>query len=576
MESLPITENPLPTPIALSRLSVQLEEVAQIPNSGSGNNLAARLNQLVDAPDGSDRLFVNDMRGTLYLIDNGVVSPYLDLKSQVGTGFRDNTSQQGFSYFAFHPDFANNGIFYTINSENKNTGTPDFPVTKPIINRNGNIIASSHHEVVREWTATDPTADIFSGTVREVLRVEQPYPDHNMGEIAFNPNVEPGDPDYGLLYMGVADGGSDGFPVSNTDPLDNGQDLNVPLGKILRIDPLGNNGTNGQYGIPADNPFVEDGNPNTLGEIWAYGVRNPQRISWDTRGEGKMLFVDIGQAFIEEINLGIPGANYGWGNREGTFVIEDTDENVLFELPANDADFGYTYPVAQYDHDRPADAVGFYGFAIAGGFVYRGAAIPALRGQYVFGDFGNDGRFFHGPVNQLVNGSQGTLQELRLYDGNVQESFLDILGLPRSDVRFGVDATGEIYVTSKSDGKVRKLVASPETNRDDVLQGNASNNLIRGLAGNDVIRGNDGEDTLYGQAGDDNLNGGPQNDKLQGDAGNDQLFGAAGDDQLNGGSGDDSLSGGGNADTLSGNDGDDQLIGDGGSDRCGEAMGQIP
>ncbi|MGL5081156.1 MAG: PQQ-dependent sugar dehydrogenase [Microcoleaceae cyanobacterium] len=573
MPSLPITNNPIPTPIALSNLSVQLEEIAQIPNSGSGSSPAARLNQITDAPDGSDRLFVNDMRGKLYVIDNGTISSYLNLKSQVGSGFLSNTNQQGFSYFTFHPDFANNGIFYTINSESKTTGTPDFPVTKPIFDRNGNIIASSHHEVVREWTATNPSANLFAGTVREIMRVEQPYGDHNMGELAFNPNAEPGDADYGMLYLAVADGGSDGFPVSNTDPLDNGQDLNVPLGKILRIDPLGNNSASGEYGIPADNPFATDGDPNTLGEVWAYGLRNSHRFSWDTGGEGKMLIVDVGQAFIEEVNLGVPGANYGWGEREGTFVIEENNENALFELPPNDADFGYTYPVAQYDHDLPPETSGFFGFAIAGGFVYRGTAIPQLRGQYVFADFANDGRFFHVPVNELVEGSQATLRELRLYDGNLQGSFLDFLGFPRSDVRFGVDAAGEIYVTSKQDGTVRKLVPTPETDNNDTLQGNTDHNLMRGLAGNDSIRGGDGNDTLQGQAGNDTLSGENHNDTVYGQDGNDRLSGNAGNDRLDGGTGNDFLWGGTGNDTVNGNDGNDRVLGDTGNDQLAGGNG---
>jgi glucose/arabinose dehydrogenase len=276
--------------------------------------------------------------------------------------------------------------------------------------------------------------------------------------LGFNPNAQPGDDDYGLLYIAVADGGSDGFPVSDTDPLDNGQDLGTPLGKILRIDPLGNNSTNSQYGIPNDNPFVGDKDPKTLGEIWAYGLRNPHRFSWDTSGEGKMLVADTGQALIEEINLGIKGANYGWGEREGTWVIKENNENVLFPLPENDNSYGYTYPVAQYDHEIPSDMEDSYAIAIAGGYVYRGKAIPELIGQYIFADFGNDARFFHVPVDQLVNGKQAKVKELRLFEGDREASFLEIIGKDRSDVRFGVDEEGEIYVTSKQDGKVRKLV----------------------------------------------------------------------------------------------------------------------
>jgi glucose/arabinose dehydrogenase len=218
----------------------------------------------------------------------------------------------------------------------------------------------------------------------------------------------------------------------------------------------------GKYGIPGDNPFANDGNPKTLGEIWAYGLRNPHRFSWDTGGDRKMLIVDTGQAFIEEVNLGIKGANYGWGNREGTWVIDQRNEKVLLPLPKDDDKNGYTYPVAQYSHHIPKNYQGFYGIAITGGYVYRGKAIPELVGQYIFADFGNDARFFHVPVDELVNGKQAKIKELRLFDGKKEATFLQIIGSTRSDVRFGIDEEGEIYVTSKSDGKVRKLVPIPK------------------------------------------------------------------------------------------------------------------
>ena len=453
---------PIPEPIEKSELSVGLEEVVQIPNSGTGGrNKAARLNLLTHAGDGSGRLFVNDMRGKLYVIVDGTAIVYMNLTKLICTDCANlnyENGQQGFAYFAFHPEFAHNGIFYTVTSEVKTSGTPNFPVTKTIIDSNKNIIESSHHDVIREWQAIDPSSNIFAGKYREILRIEEPYPDHNVGQLGFNPNAQPGDDDYGLLYIAVADGGSDGFPVSDTDPLDNGQDLATPLGKILRIDPLGNNSTNGKYGIPGDNPFVADNNPKTLDEIWAYGLRNPHRFSWDSGGEGKMLIADTGQAFIEEVNLGIKGANYGWGEREGTWVIDENNENVLYPLPKNDDSYGYTYPVAQYDHD-------IRGIAITGGYVYRGKAIPELIGQYIFADFVKDGRFFHVAVDELVDGKQATIKELRLFEGKQEVSFLEIIRKKRSDVRFGVDEEGEIYVTSKQDGKVRKLVPSPESTK---------------------------------------------------------------------------------------------------------------
>lgn len=460
-------KDPIPNKIEKSQLSVGIKEVVEIPILGTGGNQIPQVNMLTHAGDGSGRLFVNDMRGKLYVIIDGKASLYMDFKRLVGSGFiyekQDRSPaifQKGFTYFAFHPEFAKNGIFYTVHSEEKKDLTPDFPVTKKIINSKGNVTQSSHHEVIREWKTDNPSANKFVGTSREILRIEQPFPDHNVGQLKFNPNARPGDRDYGMLYIGVADGGSDGIPVSDTDPLDNGQDLSTPLGKIIRIDPFGSNSANRKYGIPKDNPFASDGDPNTLGEIWAYGLRNPHRFSWDTGGTGKMLIADIGQAFIEEINLGIKGANYGWGEREGTWVINENNENVLFPLPKNDAQYGYTYPVAQYDHDIPANVSGFYGIAIAGGYVYRGRGIPELVGEYIFADFGNDGRFFHVGVNQLVNGKQAKIKELRLVNGARETSFLEIINTKRSGVRFGVDEQGEIYVTSKRDAKIRKLVPS--------------------------------------------------------------------------------------------------------------------
>jgi glucose/arabinose dehydrogenase len=451
--------HPIPEPIKKSKLAVGLEEVVQIPDSGTAGGAAPLLNFLSSAGDGSGRLFVNDMRGYLYVIVNGKPTVYLNVRQKICADFTYEGSQQGLSYFVFHPDFSKNGIFYTVTSELKTSGTPDFPVTKTIFDSNKNIIKSSHHDVIREWKATNPASNTFEGTSRELLRIEQPYPDHNVGQLSFNPNAKPGSDDYGMLYIAVADGGSDGgVPVGDTDPLDNGQDLGTPLGKMLRIDPLGNNSENGKYGIPNDNPFVADNNPQTLGEIWAYGLRNPHRFSWDTVGEGKMIIADTGQAFIEEVNLGIKGANYGWGNREGTWVIEETNENILYPLPKNDRSYGYTYPVAQYDHDIPPDIEDTYAIAIAGGYVYRGKAIPDLIGQYIFADFGHDARFFHVPVDELVNGKQAEIQELRLFDGDRETTFLEILGEERSHVRFGIDEEGEIYVTAKEGGTVRKFV----------------------------------------------------------------------------------------------------------------------
>ncbi len=214
-----------------------------------------------------------------------------------------------------------------------------------------------------------------------------------------------------------------------------------------------------------------------------------------------------------------------------------------------------------------------HGFAIAGEFVYQGTAIPQLIDRYIFAKLANDGRFFHIPIEDLVNGSQADIQELRLDRGNEEQSFVEVVGNSglggsnRSDVRFGVDETGEIDVTSKQDAQVRRLVASLETSGEDVLVGTDNDNFIRGLGGADLILGNAGNDTLRGDYGNDFLNGGVDRDLLIGGKGNDTLNGGSEDDDLRGNGGEDLLLGGIGNDTLEGKGGDDELAGQQGSDR---------
>ena len=164
-----------------------------------------------------------------------------------------------------------------------------------------------------EWTAKNPAAATYDGGApRELMRFEQPFGNHNGGQLSFNPLAAPSSADFGLLYIGFADGGSGG------DPLNMAQNLSSAFGKILRIDPLGKNSANGKYGIPADNPFVNDNDPNTLGEIYAFGVRNPQRFAWDSQN-GNLFVADIGQNIVEEISLVTTGANLGWNKWEGSY-----------------------------------------------------------------------------------------------------------------------------------------------------------------------------------------------------------------------------------------------------------------
>lgn len=437
--------DPVPESPQTSGIILQLEDFVQIPQS-AGSAPRARINHLKPMFDGQGRLVVNDLRGKFWVITNGVVSEYADL-DVVFPAFKDSPGLgTGFTSFAFHPDFASNGIFYTAHSENSGSGTADFvnPVVTPI----------ALQGVVTEWTATTPAASTFSGTRREILRVDIPGTIHGMQEIAFNPNAQSGDAEYGKLYICIGDGQStiSGYPL-NTHRLDS------ILGTILRIDPAGNNSGNGAYGIPADNPWADDGDSATFGEIWVYGFRNPHRISWDTGGDGKMLSGDIGEQNIEEVNLIEPGRDYGWNVREGTFVINADFDNSpqngtnmdLFPLPANDAELGFTYPVAQYDHDD--------GDAIVGGFVYRGTQAPALTGKYIFGDV-LSGEVFFTEADTLAFGTQAEIQQLDLSLDGTRTTIKTIGGSNRGDLRFGYDENNELYLLEKSRGMIFKVVGA--------------------------------------------------------------------------------------------------------------------
>ncbi|NNF16644.1 MAG: sugar dehydrogenase, partial [Gammaproteobacteria bacterium] len=342
------TSNPISDTIAPGALTLRIVDWIQVPYSDTPPT-PPRINLAFHARDNSGRLFVNDQRGYLYVIDNDVISLYLDAYAVLPNALTDDIFGTGFHGFTFHPNFASNGKFYTVHMEPWLTAPADLgiPGTLPWLD-----------SIVTEWTALDPSSNVFDGSKREMLRIEQPFLIHTIQDIGFNPNSAPGDPDYGMLYIAQGDGG-----ILDTD---RAQSLAVAHGSILRIDPAGTDGGNGGYGIPPDNPFAADADPDTLGEIWAYGLRNPHRFSWDTGGSGVMLIGDIGEKNIEEINIGEPGRNYGWNLREGTFRFDIPTPAVVYPLPADDALNNFTYPVVQYDHDD--------GFAMVGGFVYRGSA----------------------------------------------------------------------------------------------------------------------------------------------------------------------------------------------------------
>lgn len=425
--------------ISPTHFVVGLADFAVIPGSPG----SARMSVLTTDPAG--RIFAMDQKGPIYLIraSGSPVTLYLDLATTPGIDLR-RTNEQGLLSVAFHPQFQAPGTpgfgrFYTAHTTNNLTPPPDFAPG------DGN---DAGDNVVLEWRTHDPAAPTFipadpAAPFRELLRIEAPFGNHTMGLIAFNPNSAPPSTDFGQLYIAVGDGGSSG------DPFDLARNPANPYGSILRIDPLGSNSANGRYGIPRSNPFV--GNANALDETFAYGLRNPQRFFWDRGGNGAMFIADIGQNVIEEINLGIPGANYGWDQREGSFSFPNSQR--ANSRRGDAATTGFTYPIAEYDHDE--------GNAITVGPVERSGLIPNLFGHLVFGDLVR-GRIFILEADALPTGGPSGISELRVRYQGIERSFQSIINLRRpsanrADLRFGSDASGRIFLFNKQDNVIRLL-----------------------------------------------------------------------------------------------------------------------
>src|SRR5579862_695292 len=471
--------NPIPDPIVKRGLTVQIKDVVRLPDTRrlrpADQDVApagwARVSYVRDLPDG--RRFANDSRGFLYLIDsNNQPHVYADVAAAFPHGVY-NRLESGFIGFVFHPEFATNGLFYTVHSEigPGNPKTPDFiPIGYGLKD-------VTYHNVITEWHATNPAANTFEGTRREILRTAHVVANltHPMGAVEFNPTAKRGDPDYGLLYTSGSDYGfsNGGGPNASNPPQT--QRLDSIIGAILRIDPRSPSVSHGQkgigdYTIPMANKFAADGDPKTLGEIYAYGFRNAHRLSWDT--DGTMFASDIGMDNVEEVNIVHNGENYGWMRREGIWENgrwRGGALNELFALPADVLDGrqedGFTYPVAMYDHDE--------GRAISGGFAYHGR-IAALRGKFVVGDI-QRGRVFAIDLAAMKKADDGIpktvapIEEIQLYtreaggrrvDVSMQNLVDKTMGamLPRADLHISRTGDGELLLTSRQDGMIRMLV----------------------------------------------------------------------------------------------------------------------
>jgi hypothetical protein len=425
-----------------------------------------------ELPNG--RRFANDSRGLLYLLgpDNRA-AVYLDMHARFPRAVY-NRLESGFISFTFHPEFARNGFFYTVHAERApgNPGVPNF------VPPGFTAADATYHNIITEWHATNPAAPVFQGTNRELLREAHVVMNltHPLGAVEFNPTARPGDADYGLLYTSGSDHGfSNGGGPNASNPAQT-QRLDSIMTAILRLDPRSpavSKGVKGlgDYTIPMANKFAADGDPKTLGEIYAYGFRNAHRLSWDPT-DGTLFASDIGMDNVEEINIVRNGENYGWMKREGYWEngrSRGGNLNELFALPpailsGREKD-GFTYPVAIYDHDE--------GQAISGGFAYRGA-IAALRNKFVFGDV-QRGRLFAADIAALKKADDGVpetvapIEEIQLYvrddsGARANVSFQDLVNrtmgtmLPRADLHLARTREGELLVTSRQDGMIRMLV----------------------------------------------------------------------------------------------------------------------
>lgn len=415
----------------------------------------------------------------------------------------------------FDPEYVSNGRFYTVHLEDPavaapaapdNTNVPalnvaDYTVTRPIVTPG----LVTREGVLIEWTDANRTNFIFEGTARELLRLQLNTRIHPLGDLVFNPAARRGDSDWRVLYIGSGDGGSG--ESSRPDTRGHPQRLDTLVGKILRIIPSLSDhqatstvSDNGRYRIPRDNPFVSIA--GTRQEIWALGFRNPHRLHWaiDSANprNNRLIANSVGLRTWETINIVHRGANYGYSLREGNEALKFDNrteprpevDRVPMQTNATEARAAITptYPVLQYPH-KPGG-----GDAIGSGYLYRGKNIPALRGKYVFTDI-STGRLWYGDYQELLKADDGNpdtmapMHEIHLrwddpHDApdagkTVYESMYKIAlsayrarggqdpdlpgratvsGAGRADAHFAVDAAGELFIFSKTDGMIRTIV----------------------------------------------------------------------------------------------------------------------
>ena len=512
-------------------LTIEIKDFVALPitgkpdGTGQTDGMLARVNSLREEPGATNRLFVADLNGPLYILDKKTktLTTYLDFngRDQRPGLFHKLAYEAGWANglenIQFDPDYPRNGRFYTIHIEDPALPASNLPdnahvpgltlggytTTEPIVPPG----PTAREAILIEWTDTNTSNTTFEGSAREVLRVQFNTRIHLIADLQFNPLAQRGGSEWGVLYLGCGDGGAG--ESSRPDTRNNPQRLDTLVGKILRIVPnLSDQQTtssvsaNGRYRIPNDNPFVAT--PGARQEIWAYGFRNPHRLHFaidDVDATRTRLIVDsVGLRTWETVNIVHRGANYGYSAREGNELLQW--DNFTAKRPDVDRipiqvggrvgedTIVPTYPVAQYPH-KPGG-----GDAIGSGYLYRGKNIPALRGKYVFSDL-TTGHLWYLDYAEMLKADDGDpdtmapMHEIhvRWDDPNdtpdagakVYPTMFPIVeagyhprggkdpdlpgrstvsGDGRADAQFAVDAAGELYIFSKSDGMIRIVVGS--------------------------------------------------------------------------------------------------------------------
>ena len=427
-------------PVEKSGLVIELEDFVQIPLA-SNRRPDKGVATLRSSRRKDGAFFISDQMGVIYRVKDRQPRVFLDVRSQLPDFVFEPGIGTGLGSFAFHPDFANNGLLYTTHAEltpEKKAINDDWyeKVTIPFKG------TPTLQWVISEWRIADPAADTFTGTRREVLRLKTPTTAHGSQDLAFAPVTDPTDPDYGLLFMGVGDGGTVNLKMPEL-----AHSPRSLLGTLLRIDPRGTNAPAGTYGIPRDNPFAHSADPLARPEIWAYGFRNPHRMSWDLSHGKRLIVADIGESNVEEVNLIEKGGDYGWNKIEGPTKV-DVMRDAKVNFAAQPADLSpYKMPHGVFDHTD--------GRAISGGFVYNGP-LEALQHKYVFGDIVSGRLFFMNFDEKL---SDAKVYELNIVRDGFATSIGALSKTKRAHLRIGYDeVTRDLYIMTKEDGRVRRVI----------------------------------------------------------------------------------------------------------------------